>query len=108
MGGGCGGAPVVRLAAATDRLPEEAQAMGVRPTLVAAALAGLTMMLLSGTAAADVIKVSPGDSIQAAINKAEQGDTVKVAPGTYQENVQIKTDGIKLKGAGADETVLEP
>jgi len=38
--------------------------MRVKMTLVVAALAGLTMMLLSGPAAAHVIKVSPGQSIQ--------------------------------------------
>jgi hypothetical protein len=82
--------------------------MRVKKTLVAAALAGLTTMLLAGPAAADVIKVSPGGSIQAAIDKAGEGDTVKLAAGTYQESVQIKTDGITLKGAGADETVIQP
>jgi parallel beta-helix repeat protein len=81
--------------------------MRVKTTLVAAVLAGLTTMLLSGPAAADVIKVSPGESIQTAINAAVSGDTVKLAPGTYQENVQIKTAGITLKGAGP-ETVIEP
>jgi nitrous oxidase accessory protein NosD len=82
--------------------------MRVKMTLVAAALAGLTMMLLSGPAAADVIKVSPGQSIQSAINKADEGDTVKLAPGTYSESVQIKTDGITLKGSGSDQTVIQP
>jgi hypothetical protein len=82
--------------------------MRVKTTFVAAALAGLTMMFLSGPAAADVIKVHPGESIQAAIDKASPGDTIKLAPGTYQEAVQIKTDGITLKGSDADETVIEP
>ncbi|PWU17395.1 MAG: hypothetical protein C5B48_16010 [Candidatus Rokuibacteriota bacterium] len=82
--------------------------MRVKMTLVAAALAGLTMMLLSGPAAADVIKVSPGQSIQSAINKADPGDTVKLAPGTYSESVQIKTDRITLKGSGSDETTIQP
>src|SRR2546422_79864 len=75
---------------------------------VAAALAGLTTMLLSGPAAADVTKVHPGESIQTAIDQASPGDTIKLAPGTYHESVQIKTDGITLKGAGADQTVIEP
>src|SRR5438876_9437992 len=82
--------------------------MRVKMTLVAAALAGLTMMLLSGPAAADVIKVSPGQSIQSAIDKADKGDTVKLAPGTYTENVQIKTEGLTLKGAGSHSTVIQP
>src|SRR4051812_18878089 len=82
--------------------------MRVKTTLVAAGLAGLAMLLVAGPAAADTIKVSPGESIQAAIDQAAPGDTVKVAPGTYQENVQIKTEGIKLKGSGSDETVIEP
>jgi parallel beta helix pectate lyase-like protein len=82
--------------------------MRVKTTLVAAVSAGLMTMLLSGPAAADVIKVSPGESIQDPINQAQTGDTVKLAPGTYQESVQIKTDGLTLKGSGADETVIEP
>src|SRR5205085_1858568 len=82
--------------------------MRVKTILVAAALAGLTTMLLSGPAAADVIKVSPGQSIQAAINKADEGDTVKLAPGTYSESVQIKTNDITLKGAGSDKTAIQP
>jgi nitrous oxidase accessory protein NosD len=82
--------------------------MKVKTTFVAAALAGLTTMLMSGPAAADVIKVSPGGSIQAAMDQAAPGDTVKLAPGTYRESVQIKTDDITLKGSGTYETVIEP
>jgi parallel beta helix pectate lyase-like protein len=80
--------------------------MRVKTILVAAGLAGLAMLLFAGPAAADVIKVSPGEKIQAAIDQASPGDTVKVAPGTYQENVQIRTQGITLKGSG-DETLIE-
>jgi len=68
--------------------------MRVKMTLVAAALAGFLTMLLSGSAAADVIKVSSGESIQAAIDKADPGDTIKVGPGTFKESLLIKTDGI--------------
>ena len=82
--------------------------MRVKTTLVAAALAGLITMLLSGPAAADVIRVQEGESIQAAVDRADPGDTVKLGPGTYQESVQIQTDRITLKGAGADDTVIEP
>src|SRR3954447_9644501 len=71
--------------------------------------------------AAATITVSPGDSIQKAVDKADQGDTVKVKPGTYQEKahkcpaetgtcaVHI-TKGIHLIGLGqpgGDRVVLK-
>jgi hypothetical protein len=82
--------------------------MRVTKILAAAGLAALVSAVLAGSAGADVIKVSPGESIQAAIDSAGTYDTIKLRPGTYQENVQIKKDGITLKGAGADETIIEP
>ena len=33
-----------------------------------------------------MIKVGPGDSIQAAVDQADPGDTVQVEPGTYSES----------------------
>lgn len=56
------------------------------------------------------IVVGPGQSIQAAVNQASPGDTVLVKPGVYHQTVQIRTDGITLRGSGdfAGGTVLEP
>jgi parallel beta-helix repeat protein len=45
-------------------------------------------------------------NIQAAIDTAEYGDTVSVAPGTYYENIVLK-NGINLSGAGADVTIID-
>ncbi len=49
----------------------------------------------------------PDDSrnIQSAIDMAEPGDTIIVAPGTYKENIEIQK-GITLKGSGVDATNL--
>lgn len=43
----------------------------------------------AGTALAAIITVSPGQSIQSAVNSAVAGDTVRVLPGTYTQKVLI-------------------
>ena len=45
-----------------------------------------------------VVVVSDGESIQAAVQKAEPGTTIQVMPGTYHETVYIDKDGIRLIG----------
>jgi len=45
-------------------------------------------------------------SIQAAINAADEGDTINVAPGTYDEQVVIDKS-LTLQGAG-DTTIIKP
>ncbi|MEV1069007.1 right-handed parallel beta-helix repeat-containing protein [Streptomyces sp. NPDC050263] len=51
--------------------------------------------------------VQPGESIQKAVDRAEPGDTVLLAAGTYRESVDVKTHGLTLRGMGRD-TVLRP
>jgi parallel beta-helix repeat protein len=79
--------------------------------LIVAAIGAAVLLAFPLTAQAKVIKVSPGDSIQAAVDQAEPGDTVKVAPGTYTEAskpcppepdescaVAVEEDGIRIVG----------
>jgi len=46
-------------------------------------------------------------SIQAAIEAAQPGDVIEVAPGTYRESVVIAKDGVILLGSGSDRTTIE-
>jgi len=50
---------------------------------------------------AAVVQVSPGSSIQTAINSARSGDTIQVAAGTYAENLTIDSKRVVLLGGYA-------
>ena len=81
--------------------------MRVKTTVVALLLAAVAMAL-PAAAGARTIKVSEGDSIQAAIDAADPGDTIKIKPGTYAENVWVNKNDITIKGSGADRTEIVP
>jgi hypothetical protein len=51
----------------------------------------------------------PGDfsTIQAAIDAAQSGDIISVAPGVYTGNIQV-ADGIQLRGGETARTILRP
>lgn len=51
---------------------------------------------------ADTLTVQPGESIQASVNKARPGDTIKVMPGIYRETVFIDKENITLQGVVVD------
>jgi nitrous oxidase accessory protein NosD len=80
-----------------------------RPTRsLALTIAVLTVMLVAWAAPAQAQRgtvVGPGDSIQAAVDAAEPGDTIRVF-GVHRENVVIQKDGLTLRGIGA--VILPP
>ena len=53
-----------------------------------------------------VFFVNEGESIQAAINLANSGDTVMVAAGTYNESININDDIAVRSEDGAASTII--
>lgn len=47
------------------------------------------------------------DTIQAAVDATEPGDLVLVGPGTYREQVTVKTPSITLRGTDRDEVIID-
>ena len=57
---------------------------------------------VSLTSLAATLDVREGESIQAAVKKAQPGDVVLVHPGTYHQTVYIDKDNITLRGVVKD------
>ncbi|GAA1420171.1 right-handed parallel beta-helix repeat-containing protein [Streptomyces thermospinosisporus] len=80
-------------------------------TYLACAAAVVAAGLGATPSAADqstVHRVQPGQSIQKAVNAAEPGDTILIAPGIYKEHVRVTVPDLTLRGSGAARTVLVP
>jgi hypothetical protein len=61
-----------------------------------------------GTSVDDALHVPDDhDTIQAAVDAAEPGDLILVAPGVYEEAVNVETDGLTIRGLDRNEVVLD-
>ena len=49
----------------------------------------------------------PLSSIQAALNLADNGDSIFVSGGTFQENLVVRGKNLVVSGAGEEETVID-
>lgn len=58
-------------------------------------------------AAPGALVVRPGESVQAAVDRARPGDVIKILPGTYPGGVNVTKPRLTLIGQGAD-TVITP
>jgi hypothetical protein len=84
---------------------------GARSRAVVVA-AGLMLAALPASAAVagghggSTLVVHPGQSIQAAVNAARSGDTIKIEAGDYREAVCVDHKGLTIVGAGAGRTTI--
>src|ERR1700730_17117487 len=63
--------------------------------------------LFIGSLNGAIINVDLGGDINAAITSANNGDTIKLAADTYQQEVQVISKSIDIVGAGRDLTIIK-
>ena len=80
--------------------------MRVKMTFAVLALAVLALVVPASSAAAVVRVGEPGESIQAAIDKAKPGTTIKLGEGTYKDSVNISKNDISIVGEGRSKTKI--
>jgi parallel beta-helix repeat protein len=84
--------------------------LGRRAKVMSAAVGVATvgaLLVPGGAAYGAVVNVAAGQSIQAAVNAASPGDTIKVASGTFRESVEV-TKSLTILGAGQGSTIVQP
>ncbi len=55
-----------------------------------------------------IFVVSPGESIQSAIDMAAGGDTIHVDAGVYAEDLTVSTSNLTLEGENRDTVIIKP
>jgi hypothetical protein len=83
----------------------------IRARFAMTAVAFLASSRLAGAAQLCVDSAgTPGcfATIQAAFDVAAPGDEIEIAAGVYPENLVLSTDDLSIRGAGVDQTRLDP
>lgn len=65
----------------------------------------VTSLLLTGAARAATLTVAPGESVQAALDRAADGDLIALTAGVYPGDVDFRGRAVTVRGVGAT-TVL--
>jgi hypothetical protein len=65
----------------------------------------LLLSLLSGSVEAATLHVAQ-TSIQAAVDKANPGDTILIHAGVYRESVRVRRDGVTIAAAPGEQVIL--
>jgi hypothetical protein len=70
----------------------------------------LSFFALGATRAAATIRTVPVPyaTIQSAVDASSPGDTVSIAPGSYDEQVIVTTSNLTITGSGAGSTIIQP
>ena len=66
----------------------------------------LLVTVISGRAGAVTYYVNPGDSIQSAIDGANNGDEIEVSSGTYYEAINFKGKAVRLYSSGGPDITI--
>ena len=67
----------------------------------------VAVMLAAGAARAATWNVSPGQSIQAAIDGASSGDTILINPGTYAQQIIVNKPQLSIKAAEPGTAIID-
>jgi parallel beta-helix repeat protein len=67
---------------------------GVRPT----AAVGASLKPNPPQRQPAVLRINPGESIQAALERCVPGDTIEISPGVYNETLLVDVDNITIRG----------